>query len=386
MIENTPLHSRSSADNNSCVKSGRTWLLGMLLLLLFPLSSFGASITFDFRKLYTEEAREDISGTDLLKYLDSEEVSPGLVQAIPYCNQAYAYSNGLKKISGYKDYITKLTDFGALFIQAVDPETKQDTGGVTIQIAPKYRHRNTNLNIFVYKDDNNLGSGDNIFTPLLEVSLNGGPYQKAEITKADYASCTFNIKPNDTIIKDLSIRIPNPARNKDGELLADTYIPYFLALTHINLYYNEDTPEKVIDWRFAETSHIGYLNDEKPYMMPPLTAIPSAAADMMELSSSDPAVADIVEGKVSLKGEGSAVITASLPENSLFIPGDSYAPATYELTVKNSMSTAIELVEADTISEATEMYDLQGRRITGKPVPGIYILRTGFATSKVIIR
>ena len=358
--------------------------LSFSFLCSSSLASLGAYITFDFRKLYTEQSPEDISASALLSYFDTEDNTSDLVSGIPYCNLAYGFSNGLKAKGAYSKATASMSDFGALFINATDPETKEDNGGITIQIAPQNRHRNTNLNIFVYKDENNIGSGDNVFTPQLEVAFNGGEYQKTEITKSDDYSCTFNIKPNGTIIKDLSIRIPNPARNKNGELPSDSYISYYLALTHINLYYTDETPQQVTEWQFSEFSHTGYINGSTPYEMPVLTTIPAEAADMMELSSSDPKVAMIENGKIILKGEGKTTITAVLADNPLFVPGASYQPASYELTVEKSTSTAIELTTADK-KENQILYDLHGCIVTGSPAPGVYILKSASSIKKILV-
>ncbi len=385
MIKTTVSNVQSnSAEREHAVKKSIKLIVALFFLVLFPLTSLAASITFDFRKLYTEEAREDLTGADLLKYLNSEELSPGLVQAIPYCSQAYGYSNGLKNERAYEEATSTLTDYGAIFICATDPETKEDTGGLTIQINPKCRHKINKIIASVYLDI--MSTSDNNFAPQLEISINGEAFQKCEHTKRkpNYTA-NFSLQLDDVIVKDFTIRIPNVHRKKDGSIV-DNDLEYYMAFTHINLIYNEETPEKVTDWRFAETSHTAYLNDEKPYVMPAFTAIPSAAADMMELSSSSPEVADIEDGKVVLKGDGVATITATLPENVLFTPGDTYSPATYELTVKSSMSTAIELVEADNEPEITNLYDLQGRRIRGKPSAGIYILKSQSTAKKVIIR
>ncbi|MDE6410063.1 MAG: hypothetical protein K2K81_07465 [Muribaculaceae bacterium] len=384
MARNTFAKSQSSTTERAYSSRGSCkWILALFFLILFPQTSLAASITFDFRKLYTEESREDLTSADLLKYLNSEEVSPGLVQAIPYCSQAYGYSKGLRSNNAYTDALN-LSDYGALFINSTDAETREDTGGITFKLNPRYLHRFTKLTVHVYLDD--LIVTEHI-DPKLEVSINGGAFQDCEFTSRNPKHIGyFTIDINEIIVKELSLKIPNAYR-KNGTLGENEALyKYYMAITRVLLGYNDDTPEKVTGWHFSETTHEGYLNDEKPYVMPSFTAIPSAAADMMELSSSSPEVADVEDGQVVLKKEGVATIAASLAENSLFIPSDSYSPATYELTVKNSMSTAIELVRADENKEGATLYDLQGRLITGTAVPGVYILKSGHNTKKVIIR
>ncbi len=315
----------------------KTWLL-LTALSFVAFASYGATITIDFQKLYTEESPEDITAAQLLKFLNSEDGSPGIVSAVPECNLAYGYSDGLFYNGPYKKASSSLVNKGALFLKSTDAETHEDVGVLSLSIAPEYRHRNTNVWIYVYLDDKDCTDDD--LDHGLEISVNGGTYTKSNIVKIGTSGFIgrYNYKPEGSIIKDLSIRVPNAYRSV-GEPNTD----YFMALTYINLYYSDsETSEQVTDWRFAQGSDISYLDDATPYSMPEFVALPAEAGDMMELSSSNPQVAAIENGKIVPKKEGVTTITATLPENNLFTPTASYSPASYELTVKKSMSTGVE--------------------------------------------
>lgn len=366
-------------------------LLPLLLIVLAGSTTARADmVTIDFRQLYTEESPEDLSAAAVLRYLNSNEATAGIVEAIPYSEFTYGYHNGLNKYSPYsesKNYPKESEGYGALYITATDSVTMEDTGGITFRIAPKYLHKNTNLNIYLFKDIDNTGIGSQVVDTELEVAINGGDFQKAEISRSDAYWCTFNIKPEGEIIREVALRIPNPNRDSEGELKSDSYLPYFLAFTHINLYYSSDEKaEKVTTWQFSQATHDGYLSDAETYTMPTFTAIPAEAAEFVEFTSSDPSVAEIKDGKVALKTSGKTTITANLVENSLFKAAANLPPASYELTVSDSTSTAVEQIAAD--NAAPELfYDLHGRITdTANLQPGIYIRRQGDKVEKIIIR
>lgn len=366
-------------------------LLALLLIVLAGSTTARADmVTIDFRQLYTEESPEDLSAAAILRYLNSNEATAGIVEAIPYSEFTYGYHNGLNKYTPYsesKNYPKESEGYGALYITATDSVTMEDTGGITFRIAPKYLHKNTNLNIYLFKDIDNTGIGSQVVDTELEVAINGGDFQKAEISRSDAYWCTFNIKPEGEIIREVALRIPNPNRDSEGELKSDSYLPYFLAFTHINLYYSSDEKaEKVTTWQFSQATHDGYLSDAETYTMPTFTAIPAEAAEFVEFTSSDPSVAEIKDGKVALKTSGKTTITANLVENSLFKAAANLPPASYELTVSDSTSTAVEQIAAD--NAAPELfYDLHGRITdTANLQPGIYIRRQGDKVEKIIIR
>lgn len=366
-------------------------LLALLLIVLAGSTTARADmVTIDFRQLYTEESPEDLSAAAILRYLNSNEATAGIVEAIPYSEFTYGYHNGLNKYSPYsesKNYPKESEGYGALYITATDSVTMEDTGGITFRIAPKYLHKNTNLNIYLFKDIDNTGIGSQVVDTELEVAINGGDFQKAEISRSDAYWCTFNFKPEGEIIREVALRIPNPNRDSEGELKSDSYLPYFLAFTHINLYYSSDEKaEKVTTWQFSQATHDGYLSDAETYTMPTFTAIPAEAAEFVEFTSSDPSVAEIKDGKVALKTSGKTTITANLVENSLFKAAANLPPASYELTVSDSTSTAVEQIAAD--NAAPELfYDLHGRITdTANLQPGIYIRRQGDKVEKIIIR
>lgn len=366
-------------------------LLPLLLILLAASTKANAEmVTIDFRQLYTEESPENLSAAAILRYLNSNEATAGIVEAIPYCEFAYGFHNGLNKYAPYsesKNYPKESDGQGALYITATDSITMEDTGGITFRISPKYLHRNTNLNIYLFKDIDNTGVGTQVVDTDLEVAINGGEFQKADISRSDAYWCTFNLKPEGEIIRELALRVPNPNRDSEGELKSDSYLPYFLAFTHINLYYSADEkPEKVTTWQFSQTTHEGYLSDAASYSMPTFTAIPAQAAEFVEFTSSNPDVAEIKEGKVALKSSGKTTITANLVENSLFKPTTGLQPASYELTVADSTSTAVEQIAAE--NTTTEVfYDLHGRITNNANLqPRIYIRRQGERVEKLIIR
>lgn len=362
--------------------------IAFLFLLASPLSALADMVTIDFRQLYTEEAQEDLSASRILRYLNGNESTAGIVEAIPYSEFTFGYSKGLSRFPSYEDskYYPKDSEgHGALYILATDSVSKEDTGGITFRIAPKYRHRNTNLNIYLFKDADNTGSGDQTLETKLEVAINGGEYEMANITREDPYSCTFNIKPDGAIIKEFSIRVPNAFRNSEGELLSDSYLTYFLALTHINLYYSADEKsENVTAWQFEQPEHTAYLSDAANYSMPVFTVQPAEAAEFAEFTSSDPEIAEIKDSKVVLKASGKATITAVLPENPLFKPNATYQPASYTLTIEDSTSTAIEQLDAEYKGEPL-FYDLHGREVKGKLGTGIYIKKQGNKIEKIYV-
>lgn len=366
-------------------------LLPLLLLVIAAFSAKADMVTVDFRQLYTEESPENLSSSAILRYLNSNESTAGIVEAIPYAKGTYGYVNGLNKYEqDYKEsygYSKNDEGYGALFITATDSISHEDIGGLTIRIAPKYRHKNTNLNLYLFKDIHNLGSSGSTTDTYLEVSINGGEYQQATISRSDAYCCTFNIRPEGEIIRELSLRVPNPRRDSEGELLGEGYLSYFLALTHINLYYSADEKaEKVTTWQFSQPTHEGYLTQADSYVMPTFTAVPSQAAEFAVFSSSDPSVAEIKDGKVTLKSNGKTTISADMTENSLFKADASLLPASYELTVSDSTSTAIESISADFPLSET-YYDLHGHILDSANLhPGIYIRRIGDKAEKVIIR
>lgn len=349
---------------------------------LFSISA-ASSYTIDFRKLYTLESKENISASELMSFLNSEDGSPGIIIGVPECNNAYGYSNGLKAERAYDKATVSLTDYGALFIRSTDPVTKTDNGGVTLRIDPKYRHRNTNLNIYVYLDE--LSTSNQDLSPQLEVSFNGGPFQKSNfIKKGQNYTGSFNYKPEGTIISELTIRLPNIYR-KEGTELSDGSLDYYMAITHLNLYYGDDSSEEVTDWKFSKSEDTGYVYGASSYVMPELISIPTEAASMIELSTSDPLVAEISEGKVVPIKEGVAIITATLAENNLFKPSASYSPASYALTVKEAPSTVVELTYNRDIEE-TRIYDLSGREVKGAILPGLYIVKSGSDVKKILLK
>ena len=71
MTNNTIPVARVNMAVRACsLRQSCKWIIALFFLILFPLTSMGASVTLDFRKLYTEEAREDMTPADLLGYLN----------------------------------------------------------------------------------------------------------------------------------------------------------------------------------------------------------------------------------------------------------------------------------------------------------------------------
>ncbi len=71
MTNNTIPDARANMEVRACsLGQSCKWIIALFFLISFPLTSMGASVTFDFRTLYTEEAREDMTPEDLLGYLN----------------------------------------------------------------------------------------------------------------------------------------------------------------------------------------------------------------------------------------------------------------------------------------------------------------------------
>lgn len=355
----------------------------LTLLLLPALSVSGANITIDFRQFNLESPdNQFFTSEEVLDFLDTQESTSGMISAIPYCEGVYGFTKGL----GQYEFRYGTTE-GAIFIRATDPDNGEDNGGISFIVSPKYRHRNTSLNIFAYRDQN-INSSDAIDVNF-EVSLNGGDSKLTSITKEDknnFFPITLNINPAGEIIKDLSLRFKNPCRKKDGSL-PQQYENYYIALTRLVLAYNEtnDNPQQVSKWEFSEGEYEAFLNSSDELELPTLLTEPAESADMAEYSSSDPEVAEIRDGKITIKKAGSTTITASLPENPLFLESDTYSPASYLLTVKDNQQTGVEsLMNED--SSTNTLYDLHGNIVNANPLPGIYIRKSSSGTEKVVIR
>ncbi|MDE6296821.1 MAG: hypothetical protein K2L89_03160, partial [Muribaculaceae bacterium] len=331
-----------------------------------PLAGFSANITIDFRNFKPANDKEFLSNDEVFSFL-AEENDPDVVSGVNECNLVYGKKSGVPADNS-----------GALFIQATDPVSKEDIGCVSFTIAPQYRHRNTNVNIYAYPLS--VTGTD----PKLEVSINGGEFQTVGITKMASGPSRAQVPANKEIVRDLKIKVPNVAR-KDNGSLAEGDMDYYVALSYINLYYSDETSEEVTVWNFDTTSHTAYMNEADSYEPPVLNTIPQEAAEFAEYESSDPDVAIAKNGKVTICGVGTTVITANLPENSLFHPSDSYQPASYELTVKPSSATSIECIEIER-EESYSLYNLCGQPVNENPVPGIYIRKTSAGSEKVVVR
>lgn len=344
--------------------------IAVLAVIISPLFAYSANITIDFRKFLPSNEMEFLSSEDISSFL-AEENDPDVVSAVNECNLVYGKKGGVPADNS-----------GALFIQATDPESGEDSGCVSFTIAPQYRHRNTNVIIYVYTDPI-VGSGDGSLDPKLDVSINGGAFQTVSITKMSSGPSRAQVPANKEIVRELTIKIPNAGRNNDS--LAAAYLSYYVAISYINLYYSDETPEEVTVWNFDVTSHTAYMNEASSYVPPVLNTVPQEAAGFAEYTSSNADVADVKNGKVVIKGVGSSTISASLPENSLFLPSSSYQPASYELTVLPSSATSIENVGCEN-EESSLLFNLCGQTVSENPQPGIYIRRTATKSVKVVVR
>ena len=361
----------------------------LVMLLSTVAVSMAAYIDLDFANFKPEAGGAYISSDELLSYVNSEaylnadrEKLEGVFTAAD-AEQTYGYPEGLGQFPGYKD------NNGALYIKATDAESKEDAGEISFKINPKFQHKNTNFRVYGYIDIDSNDAGDDI--PIyLEISINGEPYVKAErtVVSKDPYNSYFSLQSVNKVIREVSIRVPNPYRNKKtGELLSDGYLNYFFAMTSIRFFYsNDETPEKVSKWEFAEADHTVKLEDAASYIMPQLKALPEAAAEYALFSSSNPDVAEINDGKVAIKGEGKTTISASLAETPIFVADQSLSATSYNLTVEKSVSTAVNAIFEDADSSGSTLFDINGREVNGVPDPGIYIEVKGNKARKIIVR
>ena len=367
----TTLHSSSS------VRFGLKFAL--TALLFGSMNNFqAANLTVDFRKLYPQnDEHQFLTPEEIKEYFETLDSPSVIVSGITVANMTFGYSNGIGKIWSY------YSNDGAIFIQSTDPQTKEDTGQLSLIIEPSNRHRNTNLNFYIYKDPTIVSSQD--IPAKLEVSINGQPYQEATRTdNKNNIMATFNIKPNGAIIKEISIRVPNACRNKKDNTLSPADEDYFMAFTHINLYYGEETSQPVTSWLYETDNQTVDLSQADNYIMPVLKSVPEEAVNVALYTSSNPEVAEIKNERVILKSAGVTYITAELPSNSLFHESSGYHPASYLLTVTNENSSIGNVVE-ETV-EHTTYYNIQGIPISSHSIPGVYIRKTGNRTEKISIR
>lgn len=364
------LHSAISV--RSCVLLS---LSGMLLGSMTGVQA--ANLTVDFRKFYPPTDYQFLTPEEIMEYFETPESPNGVVSGVPVANMAFGYSKGIGKVWSY------YSSDGAIFIQSTDPQTKEDNGQLSLIINPSNRHRNTNLNFYVYKDPTIVSSQD--IPAKLEVSINGQPYQEATRTdNKNNVMATFNIKPNGAIIKEISFRVPNACRNIKDNTLSPADEDYFMAFTHLNLYYGEDSSQPVTEWYYETDNQTVDLSQADNYLMPALKSVPEEAVNVASFTSSNPEVAEIINERIFLKSPGITYINAELPSNSIFHEGSGYHPASYMLTVTNTNSSIREVGKE--IEEKVTYHSIQGLPISTPSVPGIYIRRTGDKTEKFIIR
>ncbi|MDE7414116.1 MAG: hypothetical protein K2N05_10090 [Muribaculaceae bacterium] len=343
-------------------------------LSLLGMVSLAASSTeyyyVDFEKLYAEEGEtEELLTPEKLKTYINSTMGFEFVQEISYCEQDYAFKSGLAVNQNYN------SSTGALFIYSNEENSKEDIGGLSFTINPQYWVNVDKINLVTFKNPNNFGSGSNIVPTEIEVALNNSEFTTFTSEKTSIKeTISVPVPSKDRVVKKLSVRIPNVCSNRTFR--------YFVAFTKFTFVYEPASPTQITSWSFEKDSETAYLNSETPYEVQKLNVVPAEAHDLASYSSSNPEVADFENGNLVLKDEGKTTIKASVMENALF--ATSMDPASYELNVMKNPATVV--ISPETEKETVEeIYDLQGRKINGNPIPGIYIKKQGEKTSKFII-
>lgn len=260
-----------------------------------------------------------------------------------------------------------------LWFECPEPD---DTGYITFNLNPEKYVKTIRVNFYGCECSKEVGNSN--ANTEVNLMLNGKSNIK-EFTNTQNKAQAISCTTDGEIIKTITFAV---AYN-------DRYNTNNACLQYIRIYYDEVAPEDrgdVEEWSFV--SSVGEVILGKEFEMPAFNAVPEIAADFISLSSSDPEVADIVDNKINIIGEGKTIITASLGENMLFKP-NAAKPSSFELTVHpKSFETGVTEIESENGKSAIiSLYDLQGRIVKGRTASGIYISEDkNGKKSKIIIQ
>lgn len=334
-----------------CCKSIGIFLAAHALFSALPANALG--IALDFSKVSQQQA----------ELIDSDWI-------LSLINENADYINEVTNIEGVEFNKFTISDLQGLKIAS----TPDKNGTLTFVMNPKINVKADKLRITVLECEDYLGSDKR--TSAIEISVNG----KSESFTFDCETQKKNITldyifPTPEPIEYFTLTVP----------YMETLTEYYVILKRINIVYTDETKDPLEFWNYSVSTHIGYL-DEEEYVMPDLLSQPAYAAQMAEISSSNPEVADVDEnGKMKLLKKGTTTISAKLGDNKIFHDGG-LPHASYNLIVDETQGAQTSVVSIYEQESSGKYFDLHGREVKGTPSPGIYIYKTGAATRKVLIR
>ena len=139
--------------------------------------------------------------------------------------------------------------------------------------------------------------------------------------------------------------------------------------------------EEITEWKLTAERIEGRPGEELD--LPIVISHPEDASIFVEYESSNPEIFTIEGGKIKLKQNGEALLTAKVGENNVF----RYAgnPVSIPVIVSD-VPSSVSSLESDDMDSEVRIYDLQGRNISRPTAPGIYIERRGAKARKIIVK
>lgn len=349
------------------------WNVGSFAALATIVCAFSSSADvyqLNFEGLFTEdETQHLLTPTELKTYLNDSLPLP-LIKEIPYANLCFSDIKGLGAVPEYN------TSTGGLFIYSDEKDGENNVGGFKIAIDPKYVRPIDRINFVTFKNPMNLGS--NALDTEIEVSINNDPFKRYSMTTDSKVKQTVKVElpeGGDPVFT-MAVRIPNPLKKENP----DSNIDYYVAFSKITFVYTPQDLAQPTTWEFAVPAHVGIFGGDDEYEMPKLRVNPSWLSELAIYSSSNPEVADFEDGKLRLKSVGNTVINAKLDDNFMYRTVE----ASYQLTVHKNTSTVVMEIESEAVENDAEVefFDLTGRKLSGVPSSGLYIMVKGSEVTK----
>lgn len=264
---------------------------------------------------------------------------------------------------------------------SISTPSAQDPGEITFELNPELAVIAKAVNIIGYRFSRFEETG-NDHESEVEVKLNSGSYQTGKLGNDRTGNAFFSITAGDEPLTSISLRLPASEYAKGDA-------SYEITLEQITISYEASSnngTKKVTRWDFPVKSDIGYMDSSESYVMPMLEVAPEVARFTAVYSSSNPDVAEFVDGQLKLKEHGKTIIKATIGPNMIF-DTKSQNPAEYELTVDESGNVPGNIFDIDiTGSCKSELFDLTGKKVGAEPAPGIYIERASDGTVRKIIK
>jgi len=256
-------------------------------------------------------------------------------------------------------------------------ESESDPAGIAFEFKPTAQVRPTYVGVYIR--NTNLPKEYQI-----RISLNGETTANVANGPFDNGKLILFSTPvtKGEVLREAKIEFmrPSEATETNFQIIVEALDIWFE---------NADNKQTTVtSLKFDADSHVAYLDEADNYVLPTLTAIPADAAKGVTLTSENPEVATVIGTRVIPQSTGTTKITAEIPaDHVIFKPIEGLAPTSYNLTVEQSKGSSTDVITLQPDNNLPiRIYDLQGREVTGNPAPGLYILRSGEKSEKILIR